>query len=223
MGETVRVTDLAVVFSGASVIDGVTFEVKAASSLALVGPSGSGKSTVLNCLSGLQVPSAGTVEVGDLRISSLDGPARARFRRERVGLMFQQPELLPELSVLENIALVSIFDGEPRRRALERARADLEEIGLDGLADRGVHQLSGGEAQRVSLVRALSRSGVDLVVADEPTASLDSVNVVSMVRLLIDFATARQVTLVVATHDDRVSERMDARLDLATTLLGSPS
>lgn len=219
----VRVSDLSVTFADTRVLESLTFEVPAGGSIAITGPSGSGKSTLLHCIIGLIVPARGSVEAGGLPVSGLDERSRARFRREQVGLVFQEPELLPELSVEENVALVAIFDGEPRKRALAGATTLLETLSLEHLRGRRVQELSGGEAQRVALARALTRDRAQLLVADEPTASLDAANVDAVTSLLVDGARAKGATLVVATHDQRVSERMDARLDISTALHSSTS
>jgi len=218
-----RVADLSISFGVINVLEGLTFSIRAGGSLAITGPSGSGKSSLLDCVTGVSVPTRGTVEVGDLRVSDLDDRGRAGFRRRHVGLMFQAPELLPELSVIENVALVATFDGLPRARALEAAGSALEGVGLAGLRDRRVRQLSGGEAQRVSLARALARDNIELLVADEPTASLDAANVEQMADLLVEFARAREVTLVVATHDRRVADRMESSLDISSAHVAEPA
>lgn len=215
-GQSVAVAGLSISFGDVRVFEGLAFSVPAGGSLAITGPSGSGKSSLLDCITGVAVPADGTVNVGALRVSDLDDGSRAEFRRRHVGLMFQAPELLPELSVLENVALVAIFDGLPRAKALAAAAAALDGVGLNGLGDRRVRRLSGGEAQRVSLARALARDDIEVVVADEPTASLDAANVERMADLLVEFTRARGATLLVATHDQRVADRMDASLDIAS-------
>lgn len=215
MSADLRIADVSIAFGDVAVVDGLSLAVPGGKSLAITGPSGSGKSSLLDCVTGVAVPAHGTVEVGGVRLSECSDRERARYRRQHIGLMFQSPELLPELSVVENVALISTFDGLPRSKALKQAEAALDGVGLARLARRRVGQVSGGEAQRVALARALARDSIELLVADEPTASLDAANVVQMADLLVNFARKRNVTLLVATHDQRVADRMDAVVDIA--------
>lgn len=194
------------------VLRSVDLRVGAGSSLAVTGPSGSGKSTLVACLAGLVQPTSGEVVVDGRVVSGLSEVGRARFRRERLGLVFQDPELFEELSVTENAALSLMFAGVPRAQALTRAVAALEAVGMGELGSAFPRTLSGGEAQRVAVARALATDRA-VIVADEPTASLDAANAAAVSDLLLD-ACARGAAVVLATHDPEVAARCDAVLDL---------
>lgn len=169
-GPAVLARDLSVQVRGAQVLPVVSFSLERGRSLAVVGPSGSGKTTLLGCVAGTAQPSAGSLIVDGTDLVGLSAARRAAFRRQHIGLVFQDPELLDELTVEENVALSLIFSGVRRPSAQRRARAALAEVGLERLASARTGRLSGGEAQRVAVARALVKDSV-LVVADEPTAS----------------------------------------------------
>lgn len=214
MGAEVTVRGVTVQYGQITVLEGVSFTVPAGASLAITGPSGSGKTSLLEAIIGTTVPTSGLVEVGTTRVTELDEGARARFRRERVGLLFQDPELLPELSVIENVALIDLFNGASRERALVSARASLEALGVGDHADKRIDELSGGESHRVALARALVRPDRDLLVADEPTSSLDERNALLVTELLISRSRQMGVTTIVATHDPRVAAAADETINL---------
>jgi len=167
--------------------------------LALLGRSGSGKSTLLNCLAGLERPDRGRIWLGDVDLTALpDGPL-TRFRRDRIGIIFQFFNLLPMLSVLDNVALPALFRGERRAAARARAMALLSELELGTRAAEMPDRLSGGEQQRVATARALV-NGPDLLLADEPTGNLDAVTAARTLALLSDVNARRGVTIIMATH-----------------------
>jgi len=209
----VDVQGLAVRYRSATVFSNLSLRINRGSSVAVMGPSGSGKSSLLACLTGIQVPSAGTVSVAGHRVSAMSASDRAAFRRRHMGLVFQDPDLLPELSVEENVALTLLFDGTSRVDALRLARAALSSVGLSQHGSKRTDEISGGQAQRAAL--ALVRPDMSVLVADEPTASLDAANA----RLMIDSLLARTRELgavaVVATHDIAVAQRCDAVFDIA--------
>lgn len=176
--------------------------------VAVMGPSGSGKSTLLHCLAGILTPDAGKVVFDGVRIEELDERARTELRRRRFGFVFQFGQLVPDLSAAENVALPLLLDRRPRRGALTQARSWFERLGIDGLEDRRPGELSGGEAQRVALARALVTEP-DVVFADEPTGSLDSLAGERVMDLLVDVARAQGVTVVLVTHDARVAAYAD--------------
>lgn len=177
--------------------------------LGLVGPSGSGKTTLLDCVLGLVEPTSGSVEVLGESYSELSTARKARLRRRGIGVISQNPQLLPEISVAENVAIGLLFDGSRRARALKLASVALEQVGLSGTEKLHPENLSGGEAQRVALARALVSQDVQLLVADEPTAALDAANVRRMAELMIGTARARGISVMVATHDAVVAQRCD--------------
>lgn len=204
------------VFGTHRVLDEVSLDIASGKSVAIMGPSGSGKTSLLNCVMGLRVPDSGAVWVGDNRVDQLFESDRSALRRTEMGLVFQSPDLLPELTVGENVAITRIFDGQDRRQALTAAGVSLGAVGLAGMAGRATHELSGGEAQRVAVARAMCRAELGLVVADEPTASLDRVSADAVTSLLIEQTTSRGVTLLLATHDPAVADRCDRIVELPT-------
>lgn len=208
------VHQLSISYHHRPVVNELSFELGAGETVALMGPSGSGKSSILNCIVGMQLPQEGRVEIAGQPMTVPSAGSRARLRRERIGVTYQSPGLLPELDIQENVAITLLFDGVDRDEALDAARASLSSVGLDGHADKGIDQVSGGEAQRVALARALVRESAVLLVADEPTASLDSETAARMADLMVQQARARRMAALIATHDDRVAQRCDRVLDL---------
>lgn len=175
--------------------------------VAVVGPSGSGKTTLLNCVAGLWPVNEGEIRVDGRQVTSASRSARSQLRRERVGYVFQFGELLPELTVGENVGL-------PRRLVKDSSisrvevSALLQAVGLEGFEDRDVQTLSGGETQRVAIARSLSNSPA-LLLADEPTGSVDEEQSAEIVGLLVATVKQRGAGLLVATHDPAVARRMD--------------
>jgi putative ABC transport system ATP-binding protein len=185
-----------------------------ASTLAVAGPSGAGKTTLLHVIAGLLQPARGRVTFGGADIGALSGGARDRWRRRCVGLVFQDFALLHELDMLDNILLPASFDHWRIPAALRQRALDLlRRVGLTP-SRRPVHSLSRGEQQRVALARALLRRPA-LILADEPTASLDAESGASVAALLMSTAREDGATVIVASHDARIIDRLDrvARLD----------
>lgn len=198
---------------GRRILGPVSLSVAPGRSLAITGPSGSGKSTLLGCLAGLRRPTTGAIRFGETEISRLTPSEAASFRRAMVGQVFQDSDLLEELSVVENVMLPALFRGAPRDEARGAATRSLAAVGLDDRADDATTKLSGGEAQRVALARALV-TPVSVLLADEPTASLDNANVQSVVASLLGACARAETCLVVATHDDLVAASCDSQLSL---------
>lgn len=200
---------------GREILPPTSFSVADGGSVAIVGPSGSGKSTLLECLTGWRAVSGGQVVIDGAEPLGKDAASRDAYRRNEVGVLFQEHDLLPELTVGENVALLETFRGGPA--GIERRVADhLDLVGLAGRQGSAVTTLSGGEAQRVAVARALL-SAKSLLVADEPTAALDRANADNVSALLIDLSRRRGIPLVLATHDRRVAERCDEVVDLGVT------
>jgi len=174
--------------------------------IALVGPSGSGKSTLLNLLGALDRPSSGRLWVAGEELGSLSRPDLAWLRLQRIGFVFQQFNLIPVLSALENVEYVMLLQRLPERERRERARAILAQVGLAGLENRRPGELSGGQQQRVAVARAIV-SEPALVLADEPTANLDSVTGGALMDLMRGLNEAQRITFVFSTHDPMVMER----------------
>jgi putative ABC transport system ATP-binding protein len=188
-------------------LDGISLAIPERTSLAITGPSGCGKSTLLGLIAGLEIPSAGRVAIGDREISSLPDAERARMRRDELGLVFQSDNLLPFLTAVENVSLqLALRDASDRG---ERSLELLADLGLAGDAHRLPDQLSGGQRQRVAIARALIHRP-RVVLADEPTGSLDSHSSSTVIDLLLAAQRELGVTLVVVTHDLAVATRLDA-------------
>ena len=174
---------------------------------ALVGPSGSGKSTLLHLLAGLDLPTEGEVWLGGVLLSRLSRGKRARMRLEKIGLVFQAYNLLPVLTALENAAFVLELRGVSRAERERRALAALEALGLKDKAGRFPRQLSGGEQQRVAVARALAAEPL-IVLADEPTANLDSRNGLALIERMKALNQDRGITFLISTHDPRLLEHV---------------
>lgn len=216
----VMLDGLSIGFGDASVVEDLSLTVAAGSVVALMGPSGTGKSSVLDCISGILTPRAGRIRVGSTDVTSLTQDQKADFRRASLGLIHQDHYLLPELSIIDNVALTLIFDGTARDEALERATTALALVGIESLAQRRCHEVSGGEAQRAAIARALVRPGLIATLADEPTASLDAANADIIGDLLVDAVRERGGAVIIATHDDRLAAKCDHVVDL--TMAAAP-
>jgi putative ABC transport system ATP-binding protein len=195
-------------FGTTQALRGASLDVGRGEVLAVMGPSGSGKSTLLHCLAGILTPDGGEVIFDGDRLDRMSERARTELRRRRFGFVFQFGQLVPELAAVENVALPLLLAGHPRSRALAEAAPWFERLGLDGLGPRRPGELSGGEAQRVALARALV-TGPDVVFADEPTGSLDSLSGELVMDLLVDTAREQGSTVVLVTHEARVAAYAD--------------
>lgn len=187
-------------------VDGISLDVPAGSSLSITGPSGCGKSTLLALIGGLDTPTTGTVTVDDREISSLPESSRAHIRRREIGLVFQSDNLLPYLTATENVSLQLALGTSEDRHA--RSVELLTELGLEAEANRFPDQLSGGQRQRVAVARAVAHRP-SLIVADEPTGSLDVDSAEGVVELLLAAQRASGATLVLVTHEPALAHRLD--------------
>ncbi|MGW0944012.1 ABC transporter ATP-binding protein [Streptomyces sp. NPDC002623] len=187
----------------------VTLSVQAGEAVAVLGPSGSGKSTLLNLVAGLDRPSAGSVTVDGLRVDGLSEAGSARYRRSKVGMVFQFFNLLDDLTVTDNVLLPAQLAGMPRAEARGRAAGLLERLGIDRHAGAYPGRLSGGERQRVAVARALMNRPA-LLLADEPTGALDSVSGADVRELLTELNAEGQ-TIVLVTHDLGLAESCATR------------
>lgn len=192
-------------------LDGVTFDVARLEHVAITGPSGCGKSTLLHLLAALDLPDSGTLRVAGEDISRLEHPNE--FRRHRVGLVFQMHNLLPHLDALGNVGIAMFGTSLGRRERTERARELLDLVGLDGFGHRRPPELSGGERQRVALARAIANRP-SVLIADEPTGSLDSASRRLVLELLERLRVEEGVTLVVVSHDEPVLDAADRVIHL---------
>ncbi|SEB84440.1 ABC transporter ATP-binding protein [Microbacterium hydrocarbonoxydans] len=190
---------------------GVDLTIHRGESVAIMGASGSGKTTLLHVLAGIITPDTGTVSFQPstgtpAELAGLSEAARSRLRRERFGFVFQQGLLIPELTAVENVALASMINGVKRADATAHAASWLAALGLAGMEDRRIGELSGGQAQRVAIARAQA-TGADLVFADEPTGALDSQTSQEVMNALLWSTTGQGRTLLVVTHDPDVAAR----------------
>jgi putative ABC transport system ATP-binding protein len=195
-----------------------TLQVPRGQFLSVMGPSGSGKSTLLNLLGALDAPTSGAVTIDGRDIARLSDDALSEFRRERLGFVFQFFNLLPTLTALENVLLPGLLAGRARAELEPRAGELLEAFGLGARSDHRPDELSGGEMQRVAVARALVLSPA-LVLADEPTGNLDSRTGSEVLRLLREATRARNVTVVMVTHDAKAAGVGDRIVRLADGVL----
>ncbi|TFC97728.1 ABC transporter ATP-binding protein [Cryobacterium sinapicolor] len=216
MTETLKLTDVSHDYGHGDLrvraLDGVSLTVRAGELIAVMGPSGSGKSTLLGIAGGMEHPSIGEVIVDGTPLRSLNAQALAAVRRRSIGFIFQNYNLIPILTVLENVAVPLELDDWPRARALKTSRQALAEFGLLEVADSYPENLSGGQQQRVAIARATAGSP-RLILADEPTGALDSITGESIVRLIRERVDAGAAAIV-ATHDARLAAWADRVLTL---------
>jgi ABC-type lipoprotein export system ATPase subunit len=190
------------------VLHGIDLSIKRGEKVFLCGPSGAGKTTLLYTLAGLERPEQGTVKIDGTDLYALGRKEQARFRNARIGYVFQNYHLLPELTALENVAVPGAIAGEDRT---EEAMKALRRVGLEGRADHLPAELSGGEQQRVAIARAIVNEP-KVLFADEPTGNLDSKNSAEIMGILLELATEHGVTLVVVTHDQSLAKAGDRTL-----------
>ncbi len=187
-------------------LDNVSFSVEKGEFLAIIGPSGSGKSTLLHILGGVDVPTSGSVVINQTDISNLDETALAIFRRRQIGLIYQFYNLIPILTVQENLTLPLILDGrKPDKKQIDTL---VKRLGLENRLDHLPNQLSGGQQQRVSIGRALVNNPA-LMLADEPTGNLDSENSKEIISLLRQFNKEFNQTVIIITHDEKIANSAD--------------
>jgi putative ABC transport system ATP-binding protein len=184
---------------------GISLSIEKGEFAALAGPSGSGKTTILNLMGGLDAPDAGEIIVDGRHFDRMSAAGLAELRLHRIGFVFQAYNLIPVLSALENVEYVMLLQGVPARDRRERARAVLDEVGLSGMYDRRPPELSGGQQQRVAVARAIAAEP-SIVLADEPTANLDSKNGISLLEIMKEMNEKKEVTFIFSTHDERVME-----------------
>jgi len=208
----VRLSDVSKVYGTGDVavhaLREVDFELRSGEFAAMAGPSGSGKSTLLNLIGGLDAATSGRVEVDGQDLGVLSGAARTRLRRDRIGFVFQSFNLVPVLTALENAEYVLMLQGVPAGERRERVRALFVAVGLGGLEGRFPRELSGGQQQRVAIARAIVAAPA-LVLADEPTANVDSATGRALLDLMHRLHDEQGVTFLFSTHDRAVMERAE--------------
>ena len=205
-----EVRDLVKSFSldGATInaVDHVSFQVKSGEFVALVGPSGSGKTTMLSILAALLTPTSGQVLIDGQDLAQMNEKQRVKLRREKIGFTFQANNLIPFLSARENVEFIMLLQHKPKSERDSRVRALLESVGLSDKMDVRPAQLSGGQQQRVAVARALA-SKPQFILADEPTANLDSKSASNLLDIMEKLNREEFITFLFSTHDQRVIER----------------
>ena len=193
-----------------TILNNISLQVEQGEAIAVVGPSGSGKSTLLNIMGALDKPTSGSVNFDGNNLAEMSENELAHIRNMEIGFIFQLHHLLPQCTVLENVLIPTIpqIEKKSNEEFINRAKKLLEEVGLENHFDYFPAQLSGGEQQRVAVVRALINQP-KMILADEPTGSLDRTSANNLGRILIDLNKAENVTLIVVTHSHDLAERMD--------------
>jgi putative ABC transport system ATP-binding protein len=179
--------------------------------LAILGPSGSGKSTLLLCLAGILLPDSGEVRYRGRSLATVSDAVRTRLRRDEFGFVFQFGQLVPELTALDNVSLPLRLAGSRRREAVVKANQVLASLGVDDVGDKRAGEMSGGQAQRVAVARALV-TGPRVIFADEPTGSLDSTNGELVMELLVSAARQQGTSVVLVTHEPQVAAYADREI-----------
>jgi putative ABC transport system ATP-binding protein len=222
----VQARDITLSFGETPALRGADLRVAAGELVAVMGPSGSGKSTLMHCLAGILTPDSGEITFDGRRVDKMKEQERSELRRTSFGFIFQFGQLVPELSAEENIALPLLLNGARRPAAIAETRKWFGKLGLEGLEQRRSGELSGGQAQRVAIARAMV-AHPQVVFADEPTGSLDSITGEHVMTLLTQAARQEGTTVVLVTHDARVAAYADrevvVRDGVVTTLTGAPS
>ncbi len=206
--DVIEARDIVRSFGATPALRGTSLRARRGEILAIMGPSGSGKSTLLHCLAGILTPDSGEIWFAGQRVDSLGEAQRSRLRRDRFGFVFQFGQLVPELTAAENVALPLLLNGTRRAEALAQAATWFDRLDLDGLGGRRSGELSGGQAQRVALARGLV-ARPQVLFADEPTGSLDSVTGEQVMSLLTATARAQGTTVILVTHEARVAAYAD--------------
>ena len=189
-------------------LNSVNLTIKKGEFTAIAGPSGSGKTTFLNIISGLDLPTSGKVFLGGSELSSISGTALSDFRRDHIGFIFQSYNLIPVLSVAENIEYIMMLQGIEKALRRQRVSEILKKVELEGMEDRRPAQLSGGQQQRVAVARAMV-SKPDIILADEPTANLDSHTGSALLDMMKELNESLGMTFLFSTHDNMIMERAD--------------
>jgi putative ABC transport system ATP-binding protein len=216
----IEARDLVLSFGSTPALRGASLGVGQGEIVAVMGPSGSGKSTLLHCMAGILTPDRGEVWFGGQRLDTLSDEHRSEMRRNRFGFVFQYGQLVPELTAEENVALPLLLSGTRRGPAITAARDWFATLGLDGLQRRRSGELSGGQAQRVALARGMV-ARPEVLFADEPTGSLDSVSGELVMDLLTAAAREHGTTVILVTHDARVAAYADREVIVRDGIVGT--
>jgi len=209
--EIIRTENLCKYYTDGAVVkavNSVNLSLERGEFASLVGPSGSGKTTLLNLIGGIDRPTSGKVLLDGEEVSSLPEKKLSKVRLSKLGFVFQSFNLIPVLTAFENIELILIFQGVSKRERRERVMGIFKELNIEELAHRTPPKMSGGQQQRVAVARSIVHHP-SLVLADEPTANLDSENAIGIVELMRKLSREKKITFLIATHDSRVYERAE--------------
>jgi len=209
----IRLSHVSRRYGAIAALDDVSLEIAPFDFVAVTGPSGCGKSTLMHLIGGLDTPSAGELTVDGLPLHRASEAELTEYRRCKLGIVFQFFNLLPTMSVLENVCLPLLLRGEPLAEARPKAEAIIDLVGLADRAGHGMHQLSGGQLQRTAIARALVHEP-SVLLADEPTGNLDSANAAQVMELLQKISSQRRTTMVVVTHSEEVARQTARRIRL---------
>lgn len=212
------IRDITKSYNSAPVLTGISLTIESGETVAVMGPSGSGKSTLLHCMSGVLLPDDGDVIFGDTKINSLSDADRSALRLHDFGFVFQDGQLLPELTARENVALPMILQGKKRSKSLALADDVLSRLGLKDLTRRRPGEMSGGQAQRVAIARAMAGEP-SVIFADEPTGALDQSTGHEVMQQLIALVEQAGTTLVMVTHDVKVADWCRRRVEIRDGLI----
>ena len=217
MDTVIKTTNLCRYFGAEDVevkaLDNINLAIQKGEFSAIIGPSGSGKTTLLHLIGGLDNPTSGEVELSGINIAQMSGTTLSNFRRDHIGFIFQSYNLIPVLSAEENIEYIMLLQGVSQEERKSRVQDILETVGLAGLGDRRPAHLSGGQQQRVAVARAMV-SEPDIILADEPTANLDSTTGIGLLEMMRELNEQRRMTFVFSTHDQKIMDRANRLIDL---------
>ncbi|MBT4259846.1 MAG: ABC transporter ATP-binding protein [Nitrospina sp.] len=194
-------------------LNGINLQIESGAFMSFVGPSGSGKTTLLNLIGGLDVPTTGDIFFKHTKLSSMNRIQMAKYRRENIGFIFQTYNLLPVYSVYENVLFPLLLNGSKEKDARERVMNIVSKVGLSDQIKKKPSQLSGGQCQRVAIARALVKDPL-LILADEPTANLDSKNSLQILELMSDLNEQYKAAVVFSTHDEKVTRYVRREVEL---------
>ena len=222
-GTIIRMADVRKIYDTGKVkveaLRGIDLQVHSGELVAIVGPSGSGKSTLMNLIGCLDTATSGTYELGGENVAGVTRDQLAAIRNRRVGFVFQNFNLLPQITAAENVEMPMLFGGMPLRKRRERAKELLERVGLGDRVDHKPTELSGGQMQRVAIARALAMDP-DIILADEPTGNLDSTSGSDIMSIFTDLWKQRR-TLVIITHDPALAKRASRVVEIRDGLVTS--
>lgn len=208
----IRTDDIKKSYGETHAMRGISLEIERGEVLAIMGPSGSGKSTLLHTLAGITRPDSGKVYFNNLRIDNLTDKQRTLLRRNKFGFVFQFSQLVPELTAIDNVAVPLLLNGINRKIAYQKAEQWLNKVGItDAKLNHLANQLSGGQIQRVAIARAMA-TNPEVLFADEPTGSLDSLNSELVMKMFIKTAKDNGTTVVMVTHEPTIAAYADREI-----------